>query len=782
MPVPQPSPTRAPRRFRPRWPLLALGLALGRHAAAAPAAPSAGASASAPQAGASAAAPGLSLRASPQLLERLPPQARPFEPVFVQADTISLQPDIRLDASGAVQLRRHSVVFKADSLHQDLVTNEVHARGGVRIVEDGNVFSGPALRFNLDTYNGVMPDVHYFFNRTGGGGTAKSVHFLSRNRLQAEQASYTTCTASPVDWVLQAAHMDLDFGSDTGVARDGRVRFKGVTIVPLPYASFPLTDARKSGLLPPTVGLDSRNGLDWAQPYYWNIAPNYDATLTPRLLLRRGLMGSAEVRWLQPDYTGSTHLDYLPSDSAAGGASRWAAVLQQNGVLSSDLSYGLNLQRVSDNNWWQDFGGVDPVIGSNRVLPQQGEITWSRPNRMLQASFNTWQTLQTPASPVTPPYSVQHQLLGSWRSSNYTGLQWKVDAANARFTNSAAGLLSGDRSYVVPSVSLPLVAPQGFITPELQFNATHYTTDSPMANGSTSANRAVPTFSLDSGLVFERPTRAFGHSLLQTLEPRLYYVYTPYRAQGYLPNFDSAPLDLNQATIYTSNMFSGNDRIADANDLTAGATSRWLDARSGAEYASVTLAQRLLLRQQRVTLSGSPLPSGLADTFLLGSLAVSSQWNVLAGVDYDQGLHQLVQGNFGARWRVADYKNLDLSYQTQSATATQIPLKYVDAAWQWKLSRRWYSVGQANYSVLDKRLNSSLFGLVYDGGCWVARIVLQRDSLTTSTATTRILFQLELSGLSRLGNNPLRVLQQNIPGYQLVHQPLAPPSRYANYE
>ncbi len=777
MPVPPHTDFREHRPCRARLPLLALGLLLGRAAAAAPVTPATPAS----EASVSASAP-LQLRSSGELLERLPQGARAAEPVFVQAGTISLQPDIRLDASGGVQLRRHSVVFKADSLHEDLVSNEVDATGHVRILQMGNVFSGPSLRFNLDSDTGLMPDVGYFFNRTQGGGHARLVRFLSRDHLQADQATYTTCTASPLDWVLQAAHLDLDFGSDTGIARDGRVRFKGVTILPLPYASFPLTDARKSGLLPPTIGLDSRNGLDWAQPYYWNIAPNYDATLTPRLLLRRGLMGSAEVRWLEPDGQGSTHLDYLPSDSAAGGASRWAAVLQQSGELGSGLSYGLNLQRVSDNNWWQDFGSVNPVIGGNRILPQQGQITWSQPDGMLQASFNTWQTLQNPQSPVTVPYNVQHQLLGSWHSRNYTGLQWQLDAATARFTNDTPGLLSGDRSYIKPSLSLPFIAAQGFVTPTLQFNLAHYATDTPMADGSRTADRAVPTFSLDSGLVFERHTQAFGHSLVQTLEPRLYYVYTPYRAQSYLPNYDSVPLDLNLATIYTPNVFAGNDRIADANNVTAGATTRWLDATSGVEYASATVAQRVLLSEQRVTLSGGPLPSGLGDTFLLGSMSLNPRWRVRAGVDYNLRRRQLVQADFGAQWRVEDYRNLSLSYQTQSATATQIPLKFIDAAWQWRLSGRWYSVGQANYSIMDKRLNSGLFGVVYDGGCWVGRIVLQRESLTTATASTRVLFQLELSGFSRLGNNPLRALQENIPGYQLVHQPSAPPSRYANYE
>ncbi len=772
MPIVSSIPTRllCRTRLRPRLIVVALSMALTEMASAQA------------QQGNAAPVEHLQLVPSPSLAERLSPAAQLREPVFIWADELTGQTDIEVRARGKVELRKHSVILKADRLRDDLVQDTVDAQGNVRLIRDGNVFNGPSLRFNLDTYAGQMPDAHYYFNRTQGHGQADVVTFLSRNVVSAENATYTTCTASPVDWFVQATHLNLDLGDNTGVARDGRVVFKGATILPLPYASFPLTDARKSGFLPPTIGIDSQNGLDYAQPYYWNIAPNYDATLTPHLLLRRGFMGSAEVRWLQPNFGGTSYLDYMPSDSHTGGAQRWAAVFQQGGTLAPSVSYGLNLQRVSDNNWWRDFGGVDPVIAANRTLPQQGQITWSQANGSLQASFNSWQTLQSTSSPIGVPYNVQPRLYGTWHSPNYTGLQWNIDTEAARFTNSTTGLLSGDRLYINPSVSRPFIAPEGFVTPKLSFNSTYYNTDAPMANGVSSTVRNVPTFSLDSGLVFERNTHLLGRSLVQTLEPRLYYVYTPYRNQQDLPNFDSAPLGLNLSTIYTDNVFSGSDRIADANNLTGGVSTRFLDPKTGMEYARLTLAQRVLLREQRVTLTGSPVPAGLNDTYALLSLAISPTWSATSGVDYNLRGRQLVQGAFSAEWHPRPFETLNLAYQIQSATATQIPLKYVNTAWQWHLASRWYSVGQVNYSIRDKRFNDGLIGFEYDGGCWVGRIVVQRSSLTTATAATRLLFQLELSGFSRLGNNPISALQQNIPGYQLLNQPTAPPSRYANYE
>lgn len=725
---------------------------------------------------------GLQLTLSTGLLPRLSAAARAEEPSFVRADHIDGQPDIDVTATGQVEMRRHDLVVKADSLHQNLVTNEVDARGHVRILTGGNLFTGPSLTLNLDTWLGGMPSASYTFGRTGGHGDARDIAFVGRNHVKGDDATYSTCTANPVDWFVEASHLDLDFDDDTGTATDGRVVFKGLTILPLPYASFPLSDARKSGLLPPTLSMDSRSGFDYAQPYYWNIAPNYDATLTPQIMSRRGFMGSANVRWLEPSFSGSSNLDLMPSDTADGGAQRWGATLQQAGRLAPRIDYSLNLQRVSDNNWWQDFSQVDPVIGSNRTLPLAGQITLHQDSGTVQASFADWQTQQSVVSPIAVPYDVREQLAGNWRGGGDSGLQWTLGTAAARFENSTPGMATGNRVYLNPTLSRPFIAPQGYVTPRISFNTTLYQTDQPMADGRTSATRSVPTFSLDSGLTFERQAAFFGHAVTQTLEPRLYYVYTPYRAQATLPNYDSGVMGLNLATIYADNVFSGNDRIADADNVTAGVTSRFLDAGNGYEFGRVTVAQRVLLKPQQVTLTGTPQPAGLSDTFGLISLSPSPTWGGDAGIDYDLRLRRLVSSSIGVHWKPGAFRTVSASYQVQNPTATQIALNYVNVAWQWPIAPRWYSVGQVNFSVLDHQVNSSLIGAEYDGGCWVARIVLQRSAVTTASSNTRIMFQLELSGLSRLGINPLAALAQNIPGYQILNQPTAPPSRYANYE
>lgn len=722
----------------------------------------------------------LQLHPSFSLAEHLPAAAEQLEPMFLIADHITGQNDVYMNAYGAVELRKHSVVVKADRLQYYAIENEAVATGHVKVLKDGNVFSGPGLRMQLDTDRGSMPDASYYFIRTAGHGHARQIDFLGPEHVKADDASYTTCTANPLDWFVQATHLDLDFADNTGVARDARVVFKGATILPLPYASFPLSDARKSGWLPPTLGIDSRNGVDLAVPYYWNIAPNYDATITPRMILRRGFMASGQFRWLQPSYHGQTQIDLLPSDAASNDQSRWAGYLQQYGNLGHGLRYAVNYEQVSDDNWWQDFGGVNPLIAANRTLPQQASLTWNVPLGYAQLSVNRWQTLQNATSPIAVPYNQAPQLYTHLQSDTYSGLTWQFDSALTRFTNSTA--ISGDRLYLDPQISYPVVRPGGFFTPKLAFNLTRYVTDTQMANGQTVADRVLPTLSLDSGLVFERATKVFGRAVNQTLEPRLYYVYTPYRNQSALPNFDSADLDLNLATIYTDNVFSGNDRIADANNLTGGITTRLLDPQDGGELAQFTLAQRVLFSPQRVTLSGTEVPAGLNSTFALASVSLDPHWRAEAGMQYALRQHQTVQTNFGARWTPEPFRTISTSYFDQTGAEGQIPLRYINTAWQWKLNPRWYSVGQINYSIRDKRLNSSLFGFEYDGGCWVGRVVLQRNSLTTDTTYTRILFQLELVGFSRLGNNPLSALKQNIPGYQLLHQPSAPPSRFTTYE
>jgi LPS-assembly protein len=336
----------------------------------------------------------------------------------------------------------------------------------------------------------------------------------------------------------------------------------------------------------------------------------------------------------------------------------------------------------------------------------------------------------------------------------------------------------------------------GYLTPKLQLHATEYQFDSPLVDGATSASRVVPSLSLDTGVVFERDMQLFGRALRQTLEPRAFYVNTPYRDQSKLPNYDSGANDFSLATIFTENAFVGNDRISDSNLLTLGVTSRFLDPATGAEAARVGVAQRLRYQDQNVTLpGGTPAQERISDMLIGSSIQWDPRWGFDAAVQFNPDTDRSVRSTLGARYNPGSYRTLSAAYRYQRDSSEQL-----DMGWQWPINDlwgdrganlgagqgqgpgRWYSVGRLNYSLNERKLVDSVLGLEYDAGCWLGRIVFERLQTSSVTATDRIMFQLEFVGFSRLGVNPLKSLKDNIPNYQFLREPTGAPSRFSNYD
>jgi LPS-assembly protein len=398
-----------------------------------------------------------------------------------------------------------------------------------------------------------------------------------------------------------------------------------------------------------------------------------------------------------------------------------------------------------------------------------------------------------------PPYDRLPQVLARYTRDNLpSGLEAYVEADYTKFEGdpTLTGQPNSQRAYTFARVSRPWQAPGWFLVPKLQLHATQYQFDAALANGARLASRTVPTFSLDSGLVFERDASYLGRSFRQTLEPRAFYVYTPFRDQRLLPNYDSAANDFNFATIYTENAFSGNDRISDTNVLTLGATTRLLDPDTGAEAARFGIAQRLRFEDQLVTLPGQAPVSERQNDILFGaSVNWTPQWSVDTTVQFNPQTQRSIRSTIGGRYSPGNYRVVSAAYRLQRGSSEQI-----DIGWQWPINDlwgdkgqnlgpgrgegegRWYSVGRLNFSLQDKRLVDSLVGLEYDAGCWLGRIVFERLTSSTTTSNTRILFQLEFVGFTRLGTNALQALKENIPRYQFLREQVTVPSRYSNYE
>jgi len=748
----------------------------------------------------------------------------PALPLYFEADQLEGHPDDRLRAVGKVKLTQGDLIVRADEVTHTHEDNVAQAVGNVRITRRGDFYSGPALTLKLDTLEGEFVHPTYRFARTGAGGQADLVEFLGNNRLRATNATYSSCTPENTadgqpgepDWVLSTSKVTMDIDANEGRAEGAVIRFLGVPILGAPVLTFPLTDARKSGWLPPSFDVDNKSGFELAEPYYWNIAPNQDATLTPTLSTRRGAGLDAEYRYLLPSDTGSLHVYTLPYDNVEM-RSRGLVDFKHQGDLNTAgdptvTNYELRWRRVSDDNYWKDFSRGLPTLtprlyDSHATIERQlNTRNWGLgPSQTsLYANVQTWQTLRdlSPTADadtqIISPYRREPQVGVRSRSTSEGGWAWTLQSEFNRFTNEDRTRINGDRVHAAAKLEKTMGDSGISLTPRVTLHAVSYSVDRPLDNGQREATRFIPTFSLDSGATLERPAHYFGRDLIQTLEPRVQYVYTPYRRQSDLPLFDSAPRDFNQYSSFDENAFTGVDRISDANKLNLGLTTRLLNPLTGEESMRLGLVQGLLFSNQRITPNDGPeVKQNLSDLLLLGSTNVAPHWTLNGTAQFSAQGHRNERSVMGVRYSPGAWRTVNVDYRYTRNSNEQLAL-----GWQWpifgqkpplddSMARQavaanttlnldrpttggpsckgtWYSVGRLNYSLRDNRFADTLLGFEYDAGCWIGRIVAERLSVGRDQASTRFMFQLELVGLSRLGSSPLRALKDNIPGYRLL--------------
>lgn len=757
----------------------------------------------------------------------LPGIRDPKAPLQFEADELDGEAGVRTVARGRVRVRQADLTVRADELEHTQADNTARAKGNVRVVRDGSIFVGPSVSLKLDTLEGSFESPRYWLSRTQAGGTAERIIFQGENRLSATQTTYTSCTpentatgdmGTPA-WALRTDRIDLDFAANEGRAEGAVIEFQGVPILAAPTLTFPLNDQRKSGWLPPSITFDSKSGLELSAPYYWNIAPDRDATLAPTLASRRGFGLDAEFRYLAPQDRGELRVFGLPDDRLAGRDRGQFKYIHQGEMGAagslSPTTYTIQWQRVSDDNYWKDFGQtidsdtprlLDSHVRVQRIL---NERNWGLGDSQteLYAQIQSWQTLKDldldapDESRIGEPYRREPQLGVRSRGLSDLGLDWDMRMEFNRFVNPDRSLVSGNRLHGVAQVARQFDFNGVYVRPKLMWQGTSYDLDRQGLGGPRTLSRAVPTMSVDAGLTLERPVQLFERNLVQTLEPRLLYVRTPFRDQTDLPLFDSAPRDFNQYAIYSENDFTGVDRVSDANQVTLGVTSRLLDQGSGAELMRFGVVQKMLLSDQRINPNGEgPITSRFSDLMLLGSTTVIPSWFLDATLQYNTEEGRAQQGTLGVRYTPGDWRTVSTVYRYTRDGASQVEL-----GWQWPLGRRepsagqliarqaqasdgglrspvscggaWYSVGRLAYSTRESRFINTLMGLEYDAGCWIGRVVAERVTIGQSDATVRLMFQLELVGLSRLslGANPLRTLKDNIPGYRLLREEDAPP-------
>lgn len=737
-------------------------------------------------------------------------------PLFLIGERLEGVTDQTAIVDGNVEARQAGYLLFADRVRYKIPDDEIDATGHVRLLQDGAVMETPYLKMRLADQIGYTEQVKYNMARmvesefyakkmtvvrvatsdssssgapmmlnvpnsyglptvaparrpTEVTGQAERLDFEGENQFRFSRATYSTCKPGQEDWYLQAGTLHLDYDREIAEVRNATLKFKEAPILYLPIGSFSINGKRKSGFLNPSLSASSRNGLDVSLPYYWNIAPNYDATIEPRYMAKRGFQLGGEARYLGANYRGMTLAEYMPNDDQTG-ERRYAYQIEHQHNLGRGVSATLNWQGVSDDRYWQDMSSRLLKTSQTQLLRQA--LVGYNPVSWLSTSVEVlrYQTLQPdPAMPVARPYFVEPRVNFNIYKPNLFYTDVMMAGQYSRFTHpDTVSNPNGSRLVMYPQFSLPFVHPAFQITPKFGLHLTRYQMDRMMADGRDSVTRTLPTFTLDATTVFERNIRWLGSDYIQTLEPRLFYVYIPYRKQDNLPLFDTALSDFNFAQMFSENRYSGFDRVNDANQLTAALTTRLLDPQTGAERAKAMVGQRYYFNPQRVSIPGETTRQDYFSNMVVAvtGVVLPKTYADLAW-EYNKTEKTNDRLSVGARFQPDFGKVLSASYRfTRDPLNAKKPLvKQIDIAGQWPIAPRWYALGRYNYSLRDGQLLEAIGGIEYNAGCWSLRLVGQRLAALSGAPNTSIFFQLELNDFGSIGSNPINLLRRSIAGY-----------------
>lgn len=718
--------------------------------------------------------------------------------VYIDADRMEGTVDQMIEAIGDVEVRSDDKLIVAKRIKYFQDTEEIVAEGGVRIERQsrGDIIEGSQLRLNVENTTGQLSQVNYRLHeglqKSGGSGrgNAKLLLFEGEDNYRIRQGSYTTCPAGDDDWMLLADDLAIDNKQKVGTGRHVRIAFKGVPIAYTPWVSFSLdTKTRRSGLLAPEMGYTVRTGAELTVPFYWNIAPNIDATFSARMMSNRGIMLQNELRYIEKKATGNLLLEVLPSatsgvipGSTNSDLNRYNVAFKHEQRFGYGWTGNVDFNKVSDNNYFIDLA-YDVTKTSQANMKQEASLAyqrnlWGDGSVNFKAMTQSFQNIRGGGI-----YQRLPEFTLNITKPNVFGAELDLKSSWTSYTHRLANMPTGSRLVFNPSISFPLRREYGYVIPKFGIHHTNYDLNANQATTNLGTplqpDRTLPIFSLDSGLIFERDVAVRGERFTQTLEPRAMYVYAPYRDQTRLPNFDSGFTDFSFVQIFNENRFSGSDRINDANRVTLGLTSRFLEENTGKERLSLSVGQQIHFTPTRVTVAGLAPTNSKIDLIagITGHLTPQIKTDTTLQFDTNRTEVDVVRSALSFSPQLGRVINLGYRFSRFGPGAllnpTVIPLYPVnpfglhqaDISAQWRFNEKWQAVGKINYSLLDSRTLERLVGIEYNACCWSLRFMYSQIALTPVHTTQAAFLQLELNGLMGIGISPLKALQQRIPGY-----------------
>jgi len=703
-----------------------------------------------------------------------PGQAAADRAEYGRDGTVTLSGDAVIDEPGR-RVRGEELVYRQ---REAIVTGQ----GGIWLQNADLAVQAEAGELNLDTDAGRLERARYWIESRHLSGVADRIVQRDRERYQLDGATFSSCPTGQRDWEFRAEEIALDRASGRGEAWHTTLHAGGVPVFYAPYVTFPIDDRRQSGFLYPTLGSSSEGGFEYAQPYYWNIAPNLDATLTPTLMTRRGLGLGGQVRWLHQfgdEDLGRDQLDffYLPDDRVDGG-SRWSLSLDSQGRINPDLDYRLDINRVSDDQVLQDFStNLDQSTTSH--LRSDLRLDGRAGGWNLGLTARQWQTINPDIRERQHPYRIMPRLtasnrfgLGQW--GEHLAPQLGVRADLTRFAHPSDRRVTGDRAHAHLALGQTFSDTWYRLTPEVALDATSYRLDGQQAPDADryddSASRVVPLTSLDGRLFLER---AYGETgrYRALLEPRLYYLYVPYRDQDDIPVFDTGLTTLSYSELFRPNRFSGGDRVADENALSYGLSWSLLDTHQGTVPLSLRVAQRYRFEDSETTIPNRPetyKEAGGSTVLAEVYSDVTRHWNGSFTAEYDTDREVIARSQTRLGYRGEDNHIFNLSWYTREGIESDPnddDYRQGDVSFAWPLNDRWSMLGRVGYDFESEQVVQSLLGVGYESCCWSARLALKRYIVRPDVGSglgddaeysNAVVFQIELKGLGGVGGDSLR--------------------------
>lgn len=681
-------------------------------------------------------------------------------PTVIQADRAE-STDTLSHLQGNVRLERADQQLESDELYYDSENAAVSTPSGLFYSAGGVAISARKAQINMDQDTGTMEEVRFANREQHAYVAAKKLELQGPKLTHLTDFTYATCNPGEEAWRLRGSEIKLDENEGFGTAYYTRIELGGLPIFYLPYLKFPITDERLTGFLMPTLGSSSERGTEIEAPYYINLDPQYDLTLTPKIMSKRGFALGSELRYLTDNSNGNLALDWLPDDDEFNGEDRGLLIYKHNSQWKSGWQALAAIEHTTDEEYLEDFS--DTLSSSSTThLERLIDLSYHGSTWNFRGRLQGYQTVDDTIADIDTLYRRVPQLtLDLHEPADWSGGKIALASEWVRFDHKVDE--RGDRFDLQPSLSYPMEKPWGFLRPKLTTRYTDYSLSNRSPGLATEIDRALHTFSLDGGLFFERPVTVGTRSFTQTLEPRIFYLNTPFKDQSDIPVFDTTEPDFGFAGLFRENRFSGTDRIGDADQISVALTTRLLDEETGKEQLRAGIGQIHYFEDRQVQLPGNSVATR-DHSDIVGELAVDlpRHWNLNLTTQWDPDIDRGVKNALRLQYRPSNQRIFNVGYRFQ-----RDELEQTDLSFRWPLGAKWHGVGRWNYSLRNERDLETFIGVEYESCCWAMRVVGRRFlNDDDGTYSSSVKLQLVLKGLARFGDGIESVLERGILGYE----------------